>query len=255
MPKLRWSMLPMAVLALALIALFPLITAAAPPQDAAAGQKTWDAKLCKSCHGPQGEGKLAAPLAGYPKTAADAIAQVRNPRQNMPKFSAQQVSDQEITDMVDYLKTLPRPASFTPVRYEAKADDPPGKVIFNQKRCVGCHGEDFSRTAGFVVQSGRTSLSEADVTKQLRTPRQNMPMFSETQVTADDIKALTPFLNAAVVKAAQGSAAAPAAPAAAATPAALPTTGGELPTLAMGLVGLLGLVSAGVGLALRRFRR
>ena len=44
------------VLLLLTLAIFPLAASAEPPQDAANGQKVWDTKLCKNCHGPQGEG-------------------------------------------------------------------------------------------------------------------------------------------------------------------------------------------------------
>jgi len=251
MTKRRWSILLPAFVVLIVASLLPFAVSAAPPQDAAAGHTTWDAKLCKNCHGPAGEGKYALPLAGTALTAADAIKQVRAPRGQMPMFAANQVSDQEITDMIDYMHTLAKPASFTPVRYEAKADDPPGKVIFMQKRCVACHGEDFVNTAPFIVRSGRTTLTRADVEKQIRNPRMLMPHFSTTQVTDADIDALTPYLNAAVVKAASGAAAAPAAQA---TPAALPTTGGDPMSLPM-FASLLGLATVAVGLALRRVRR
>ncbi|MCW5881517.1 MAG: c-type cytochrome [Anaerolineae bacterium] len=245
MRKVQWYALPVAALLL-LLAMFPLVAGAEPPQDAANGQKVWDTKLCKNCHGPQGEGKYGLPLAGTQKTAADFITQVRTPRQNMPAFDASRISDQEITDIHDYMATLTAPASFTPVRYTPAADDPPGKVLFNQKRCVACHG-DFSQTAAGIVKSGRTTLTQADVEKQLHTPRQFMPRFSDTQVTAADAAAITAYLAPIVAQAAG----APAQPA----PTQLPTTGGVLPMLFMSLAALAGFVSVAAGLLLRRLRR
>lgn len=252
MSKVRW-LAGLGILVMALAMLFPLAVGAAPPADAAKGKEVWDAKACKSCHGPQGEGRFAAPLAGTARTAEEVIAQVRKPRQNMPAFNERQISDAEIRDAVDYLKTLQRPASFTPVRYEAKADDPPGKVLFNNKRCVACHGEDFSRTAAGIVASGRKTLSVEDVTKQLRTPRANMPAYNETQVTAAEAQQIHAWLAPLVEKAAQAPASA-AAPAAAATPQALPTTGGPAGLLVGLLVGLAGLGAAGFGVVARRRR-
>ena len=250
-PKL---ILPLAVLILALVALFPALVgaappqdpASAPPQDAANGQKVWAAKPCKSCHGDNGEGKYAAPLAGTARTAQEAIQQVRNPRSMMPMFNTQQISDQDITDIIDYMKTLQRPASFQPIRYEAQPNDPQGKVLFNQKRCVACHG-DFTQTAAGIVKSGRTTLTQADVEKQVRTPRQFMPHFSETQVTSADVAAIAAYLGPIVAQAAG----APAQPA----PAALPTTGGSLPMLLVAFATLAGFVSVAAGLLLRRARR
>lgn len=250
MTKLNKSVLVSAMV-IALVLLFPMLASAEPPQDAAAGQKTWEAKLCKNCHGPMGEGRYAGPLAGTARTTAEAIAQVRGPRAQMPAFNAQQISDQEITDIVDYMKTLTRPAAFTPVRYDAKADDPPGKVLFNQKRCAACHGENFQNTAPLLARAGRKGLTLAEVTKQVRTPANMMPTFKTDFVTDADIATMQPWLNAQVVAAA---AAAPAAPAPAATPGALPTTGGDPSTLAMALISLMGFLSVAAGLVLRRRR-
>ena len=234
------------VLLLLTLAIFPLAASAEPPQDAANGPKVWDTKLCKNCHGPQGEGKYGLPLAGTQKSAADFITQVRTPRQFMPAFDASRISDQEITDIHDHMATLTAPPAFTPVRYTPAADDPPGKVLFNQKRCVACHG-DFSQTAAGIVKSGRTTLTQADVEKQLRTPRQFMPHFSETQVTTADAAAITAYLGPMVAQAAG----APAQPA----PTQLPTTGGALPMLFMSLAALTGFAAAAAGILLRRFRR
>lgn len=245
MRKMRWYAWPAAALLL-LLAMLPMVAGAEPPQDAANGQKVWDAKLCKNCHGPQGEGKYGLPLAGTTKTAADFITQVRTPRQNMPAFDASRISDQEITDIHDYMATLAAPAAFTPVRYTPAADDSQGKILFNQKRCVACHG-DFTQTAAGIVKSGRTTLTQADVEKQVRTPRQFMPHFSETQVTSADVAAIAAYLGPIVAQAAG----APAQPA----PAALPTTGGSLPMLLVAFATLAGFVSVAAGLLLRRARR
>ncbi|MSP12270.1 MAG: c-type cytochrome [Chloroflexi bacterium] len=225
------------------------MAAAAPPTDAVAGKTTWDAKACKSCHGTNGEGKYAGPLAGTTRTVDEVLAQVRNPRSMMPLFKTDKVTDTEIKDMYDYLKTLTKPASFAPLVYQAKADDLPGKVLFNQKRCAACHGEGAERVAQIVLGAGRKTISEAEVLTQLRTPRNNMPMFKDTIVSNADASTIAAFLKTVVEKAA---AAPPAAPAAA--PAALPTTGGaELPLAP--LAGIGGMLSMILGLAIRRFRR
>ena len=195
---LPWAVAGAALLGLALVALFIALdttTAVAAPPQQASGQQLWQQRQCKNCHGDQGEGKYGLPLAGTQKTAQEWITQVRTPRQNMPAFTPEQISDADITAIHDYMTTLQKPASFTPVRYEAKPDDPAGKVTFMTKRCVACHGEDYAATAKAILSSGRTSLTTADVEKQLRTPRRFMPHFSETQVPSSDVPALTTFLN------------------------------------------------------------
>ena len=163
--------------------------------DPVKGKTLWEAKNCKSCHGPNGEGKYAGPRAGDGKTAADWIKQARTPRQNMPAYDEKHISDQDLTDMTAYMQTVAKPASFTPVAYTPAANDLPGKVLFNQKRCVACHGADPS---GFVksrfTDKGRT-VAAADVIKQLRTPAQNMPMFSATQVSDAEAGQIAEYLK------------------------------------------------------------
>ncbi|MBI3943424.1 MAG: c-type cytochrome [Chloroflexi bacterium] len=226
---------------------FAGVASAAPPPDAAAGQQAWAQLACKSCHGANGEGKYALPLAGTTRTVDEVLAQVRNPRSMMPLFKTDKVTDTQIKDMYDYLKTLQKPASFTPVRYEAKADDPPGKVLFNQKRCVACHGENAERVAQIVLGTGRKTIAPDEVLKQLRTPRNNMPMFKDTIVSDAEAATIAAFLKTVVETAA-------AAPAAAPAPASLPTTGGaELPWASFAGIG--GMLSMILGLALRRARR
>ena len=236
-----------------LVVVLALMTGAALAQDGGdpvKGKTLWEANACKSCHGPNGEGKYAGPRAGDGKTAADWIKQARTPRQNMPTFDVVHVSDADITDMWAYMQTLPKPASFTPVSYTPAANDLPGKVLFNQKRCVACHGADPS---GFIktrfTDKGRT-VTAADVIKQLRTPFQRMPMFSTTQVSDAEAGQIADYyrsLQPATVSAAAAPAA-PAAPAPAAKPATLPTAGGQSPWAALPWVLIaVGVAMLGVG--------
>jgi mono/diheme cytochrome c family protein len=145
--------------------------------------RLWEeVKLCKNCHGANGEGGLAAPRAGDGKTAEEWIKQVRTPRANLPAFNDAKVIDQEIADMWEYMQTLPKPASFTPTQFPLPANAPAGLTLMAQKRCVACHGDGTQTVQLRFVSRGREVTTEA-VIKQLRTPAQFMPMFSATQVS------------------------------------------------------------------------
>jgi len=227
--RLLGILLGVGILSVALVA----TVYAEPLADAAKGKVTWEKSKCASCHGPAGEGKFAGPRAGDTRTAADWIKQVRTPRANMPMFTATQVSDADITDMNDYMKTLPAVTGFTPPASTAKAGDPPGKALIFQKRCVACHGEN-----GPVAQftnTNRVPTTEA-VLKQLRTPKANMPTFSATQVSETEAAQIADFL------ALQAKAAPAAAP--------LPKSGDPV---SLGLVAALGAVVLAGGLAIRRY--
>ena len=104
------------VLIVAGLVLTGLTTSVALAQDPVKGKELWEKEIwqCQSCHGPAGEGLWAGPRAGDGKTAQEWIDQVRNPKRNMPRFSPEQVSDEQITDMHAYVESLPKPDSFTP---------------------------------------------------------------------------------------------------------------------------------------------
>ena len=145
---------------LVLLALVLATTAAAAPAaDPARGKTLWEASLCSKCHGAQGQGLFAGPRAGDTRTAEQWITQVRTPRSMMPMFKPEKVSDQDIRDMNEYMKTLPAVTNFTPPAYPGAATDPEGKKLIFAKRCVACHGEN-----GPLVQftsTGRTPTAEA----------------------------------------------------------------------------------------------
>jgi mono/diheme cytochrome c family protein len=233
---LRKALIICSVLALLLVIVVGTAMAAG---DAANGKTLWAAKNCKSCHGTNGEGKNYLPLAGSTKTAADWVKEVRTPAALMPAYSTTQVSDQDLADMLAYMQTLTKPASFTPITYTPAATDLPGKVLYNQKGCVTCHGADPSAFLKSRFTDKSRTLVAADVIKQLRTPAANMPMFSAAQVSDADATQIAAYYNSVLAAAAAAPAAATAVPAAAA-PTALPKSGDQLP------VGLLAL--AGIGL-------
>jgi mono/diheme cytochrome c family protein len=226
-----------------LVLMLALMTGAALAQDGGdpvKGKTLWEANVCKKRHGPNGEGKYAGP--GHYQDSGRGHQASRTPRQNMQTFDVIHVRCRR-TDIWAYMQTLPKPASFTPVSYTPAANDLPGKVLFNQKRCVACHGADPS---GFVkarfTDRGRT-VTAADVIKQLRTPFQRMPMFSTTQVSDEQAGQIADYYRS-LQPATVPAAAAPAAPAPAATPAALPTAGGQSPWAALPWM----LIAAGVAM-------
>jgi len=229
-----------------MLALFGSTVLAAGDGDPDKGKTLWAANNCKSCHGANGEGKYAGPRAGDGKTAEDWIKQARTPKANMPAYDAVHVSDVDLTDMWAYMQTLPKPASFSPVVYTPQAGDPEGKLLFNQKRCVACHGDGAGLVKSRFTDNGRTVAVEA-VLKQLRTPAQRMPMFNTTQVSDVQAGQVADYLKSL-------DKAAPAAGTGAA-PKTLPVAGGQLPLgiLSVALI-VAGLAVFGLGLTLARRR-
>ncbi|MCK6630209.1 MAG: cytochrome c [Anaerolineae bacterium] len=183
-----------------LLLLFILTTSIALAQAPDAGKTAWEQQVwqCAACHGPAGEGKFGRPLANSTLTEDEWIAQVRNPRRFMPKFFESQVSDQQIRDMHAYITALPDPAGdFQRVDPGVTATHP-GQELMLQKNCVACHEDVVSTGQGRMiegfVQRGVTPTADV-VIKQLRTPFENMPSYSEAQVSNDEAAQIADYLN------------------------------------------------------------
>jgi mono/diheme cytochrome c family protein len=96
----------------ALIALVaaPVLSQEPPPTGTAqSGHQSYMKYMCYTCHGTIGQGadrgagpKIAPGMLPYPAFAL----QVRTPRQDMPAYRKEFVSDQELADMYAYLLTV-----------------------------------------------------------------------------------------------------------------------------------------------------
>jgi len=80
------------------------------------GRMLYIDKGCYSCHGYEGQGALLTGprIAPDPLPLGAFIAAIRRPRDEMPAYSPAVLSDQEIRQMHEYLKSLPPPAAPTP---------------------------------------------------------------------------------------------------------------------------------------------
>jgi ubiquinol-cytochrome c reductase cytochrome c subunit len=87
----------------------------APGGSAESGYNAYMKYQCYTCHGTVGQGAdrgTGPKLAPTPVSYATFAAQVRAPRQDMPAYRKQFVSDQELADMYVYLTTIkPSPAA------------------------------------------------------------------------------------------------------------------------------------------------
>jgi mono/diheme cytochrome c family protein len=115
---------------------------------------------------------------------------------------------------------------------------------------VACHG-DYAGTLKFrFVAKGRKTIDAATVIKQLRTPAQNMPSFSDTQVIDEQAAQIAAYLQTRLDAAAGTTSAAPNT-----LPATGAATGGDQPasSLPVTLV-LIGVAMLGAG-ALSKSKR
>src|SRR5262245_9878611 len=88
----------------------PVMAAAqsAPAGNAESGKRLFMKHNCYYCHGTTGQGSRdGARLAQTALNAQGVIRYVRKPTGGMPAFTEKILSDQELTDIYAYLKSLP----------------------------------------------------------------------------------------------------------------------------------------------------
>jgi mono/diheme cytochrome c family protein len=78
------------------------LRAGQPPPN---GQPVYE-RVCRVCHGPDGEGAAAPALVPFERELEDVLVIVRDGSGQMPPISAERVSDEEIAAVVAYLQTI-----------------------------------------------------------------------------------------------------------------------------------------------------
>jgi mono/diheme cytochrome c family protein len=84
----------------------------APAGNAQTGKKNFTSDGCYECHGLQGQGatQTGAPRIGPPLLPLESfISYVRHPTNQMPPYTSKAISDQDLTDIFAYLKSIPLP--------------------------------------------------------------------------------------------------------------------------------------------------
>ena len=87
--------------------------AQAPSGDAARGKAAYMKQGCYACHGTAGQGgdRGSGPRIAYDVWPWEAFAQqVRRPRESMPRYPVEFVSDQDLADMYAYIASIKRGA-------------------------------------------------------------------------------------------------------------------------------------------------
>lgn len=97
-------------LLLAALLLTALVLAQDPAGNPEAGKRLYMKNGCYQCHGTVGQGTIAGARIGPPPLSAQGLIHyVRRPAGQMPAFTEKVMSDQELTDVYAFLKTIPPP--------------------------------------------------------------------------------------------------------------------------------------------------
>ena len=85
--------------------------AQAPAGDAARGKAAYMKNMCYTCHGTAGQGgdRGSGPRITFDLWPWEGFAQqVRSPRESMPRYAKQHLSDAELADIYAYLASMKR---------------------------------------------------------------------------------------------------------------------------------------------------
>ena len=74
-------------------------------EDAEPGRRVYEDK-CSQCHGAEGRGGTAPRLVPFQWSEQRALDLIRNPECDMPPIPASEVSDAQVAQIVQYLKTI-----------------------------------------------------------------------------------------------------------------------------------------------------
>ena len=112
--QLRW--LAVALVAAVGSGLFTAVGALAQQEPPRSGGQYWFGRYgCTACHGGDGKGTLIGiPIVARPDSPLSydfILHQVRQPRQYMPDFAPEVLSDEKVRAIVDYIGTLERNAA------------------------------------------------------------------------------------------------------------------------------------------------
>jgi ubiquinol-cytochrome c reductase cytochrome c subunit len=83
-----------------------------PAGNAQNGKKNFASDGCYECHGLQGQGatQTGAARIGPPQLSLESfMSYVRHPTNQMPPYTSKAISDQDLTDIYAYLKSIPLP--------------------------------------------------------------------------------------------------------------------------------------------------
>lgn len=99
------------IVAITVVAVFGFAAQTEAKADAKKGKRLYMSYGCYQCHGREGQGSAATgPRLGPKPIPLQAFVRyVRRPAGQMPPYTANVVSDAELTDVYAFLESLPQP--------------------------------------------------------------------------------------------------------------------------------------------------
>jgi mono/diheme cytochrome c family protein len=180
-------------LALGLLAIVLLMGACGASQgepvtqdDATRGRDLWLQSACVGCHGIDAQGSSGGPaLVNTPLTIREAISIVRRGGPGMPKYSASEISVQELQDMYAWFQN-PVPVATGELEQEP----------WTQAGCGGCHGANGE--GGSAPGLTGEGISYGEFQRVVREGAEGMPAYSASRISDADLQRLFDWLQTQV---------------------------------------------------------
>jgi mono/diheme cytochrome c family protein len=159
------------------------------------GQTMYMKAGCETCHGTNGQGTAAGPpVAGTVRQMAAFIAYVRKPTGTMPPQGMQTVSDQALTDIYAFLRSVSASqAAPVPSAPAGRADA--GAALYAKIGCYQCHANQAQGGAA-GPRLGPDPIPFARFSQYIRNPTGDMPPYTDKVLSNQELADIYAFLQA-----------------------------------------------------------
>ena len=181
-------------------ALAALPTQSVKPQGAGnadKGKPLFASAGCSNCHGDLAQGiSGVGPLITPPPFAvSEFINFVRHPSGAMRPYSNEQLSDEQLSDIHAYLRSLSSSSDFEIVEGKLTGNAEKGKQLFMRDGCYECHGNLGQGSNGYGPRIAPDPISVQGILNYIRKPSGNMPPYSAKIVSTQDVADIHAYLE------------------------------------------------------------
>lgn len=153
--------------------------------DSGVGEEIWTSQ-CAPCHGPSGEGGVAASIQETTSSFDDIVLVTTNGMAGMPGFgpTLSEAEIEAVSRHVESLRTSPPDPGGTPPANEAGAAG-------YAANCAACHGADGTGASAPAVSG--TTLTNDELVSIIANGRGTMPGYSAS-LSTDEIESIAQFV-------------------------------------------------------------
>ena len=185
----------------------------APYETHGNGQRLFVRQGCYQCHGLVGQGSILSGPSLAPLRLDDVgfRSYVRYPKGGMPAYSKHVLSDADLAEIQDYVRSIPpvRPYRSIPVlaalvpamsvqpAVSARAAEagPTGEALYG-RNCAGCHGASLEGGAGPSLKDQGRKRSVAAIAQLIANPPPGMPKLFPSPLSKLQVDQVAGFVAA-----------------------------------------------------------